>query len=89
MEEAGIEFFDDLVMVLGIPEREIGVVCETAGLFGDDFHHVEIGVGFCCISRSALCFREGHGGLSDSALGLSIGWRKIRTKQAIAPGAHF
>ena len=60
MEEAAIEFFDDLFMVLGIPEGEIGVVCKMAGLNGDVFHHVEIGVGFCCFLRSALCFQREH-----------------------------
>ena len=45
VEEAGVEFVDDLVAVLGIPEGEVGVVCETAGFFRDGLHDVELVVG--------------------------------------------
>lgn len=45
VEEAGVEFVDDLVAVVGIPEGEVGVVCEAAGFFGDGYREVELVVG--------------------------------------------
>ncbi len=45
VEEAGVELVDDLVAVLGIPEGEVGVVCEAAGFFGEVCREVEFLVG--------------------------------------------